>query len=241
MRERRRDGILLAGSLSGFLGSAQISVYSAVKAFCRIFAEGLWLEMQDHNVDVLELVLGLTRTPAMDRGGLKMDTPGLQISEPRDVATQGLVNLANGPVVVVKQFEAAAEKNSGHNRAELFIGGACVGTEAASASGRVEVRTIPPTTYRKKSAVSPRSLCGGRSSRSSTSWSDSCAPHTNLNRVGAHFDRLPCCRPGVIVDDRQISGSDAARFMLIGSGLGRSMGTATAGCYCANRPPGRHV
>lgn len=133
MRERRRGGILLAGSLSGYLGSAQISVYSAVKSFCRIFAEGLWLEMQDYNVDVLELVLGLTRTPAMDRAGLKMDTPGLRVSEPRDVAAQGLANIANGPVVVVKQFEAAAEKNSGHNRAELLL--------AARASAR---KLLPP-------------------------------------------------------------------------------------------------
>lgn len=121
MRERRRGGILLVGSLSGYLGSAQISVYSAVKSFCRTFAEGLWLEMRDYDVDVLELVLGLTRTPAMDRAGLKMDRPGLLISEPREVAAQGLANLGNGPVVVVKQFEAAAEKNSGHNRAELLL------------------------------------------------------------------------------------------------------------------------
>lgn len=121
MRERRRGGILLVGSLSGYLGAAQISVYAAVKSFCRTFAEGLWLEMRDHGVDVLELVLGLTRTPAMDRAGLNMDTPGLRISEPRDVAAQGLANLANGPVVVVKEFEAAVEKNSGHNRAELLI------------------------------------------------------------------------------------------------------------------------
>lgn len=121
MRERRRGGILLVGSLSGYLGSAQISVYSAVKAFCRTFAEGLWLEMRDHGVDVLELVLGLTRTPAMARAGLRMDTPGLRISEPRDVAAQGLANLANGPIVVVPEFESAAEKNSGHDRAALLV------------------------------------------------------------------------------------------------------------------------
>ncbi|MFJ6095666.1 SDR family NAD(P)-dependent oxidoreductase [Williamsia muralis] len=120
MRERRRGGILLVGSLSGFLGSAQISIYSAVKSFCRTFAEGLWLEMQDHGVDVLELVLGLTRTPAMARAGLQMDKPGLLISEPKDVAAQGLANITNGPVVVVKEFEEAAERNSGHNRAELL-------------------------------------------------------------------------------------------------------------------------
>lgn len=135
MRERRRGGLLLVGSLSGYLGSAQISVYSAVKSFCRVFAEGLWLEMKDYDVDVLELVLGLTRTPAMDRAGLKMDRPGLLVSEPRDVAAQGLANLANGPIVVVQQFEAVAEKNSGHNRAELLL--------EARASAK---RLLPPPT-----------------------------------------------------------------------------------------------
>ncbi|MFD4431949.1 SDR family NAD(P)-dependent oxidoreductase [Nocardia sp. NPDC058497] len=121
MRERRRGGILLVGSLSGYLGSAQISVYSAAKAFLRIFAEGLWLEMRDYDVDVLELVLGVTRTPAMARAGLRMDAPGLRVSEPRDVAAQGLANLANGPVVVVEEFAAVAEKNGGTDRAELLL------------------------------------------------------------------------------------------------------------------------
>src|SRR3546814_19734122 len=46
MKERRRGGLLLVGSLAGFLGSAQISIYAAVKAFCRIFAEGLWVELR---------------------------------------------------------------------------------------------------------------------------------------------------------------------------------------------------
>ncbi|NKY51279.1 SDR family NAD(P)-dependent oxidoreductase [Nocardia vermiculata] len=135
MRERRRGGLLLVGSLSGYLGAAQISVYAAVKSFCRTFAEGLWLEMKDHDVDVLELVLGLTRTPAMDRAGLKMDRPGQLVSEPRDVAAQGLANLANGPVVVVEQFEAVAERNSGHNRAELL--------QQARASAK---KLLPPPT-----------------------------------------------------------------------------------------------
>ncbi|WP_138844333.1 SDR family NAD(P)-dependent oxidoreductase [Rhodococcus pyridinivorans] len=135
MRERRRGGILLAGSLSGYLGSAQISIYSAVKSFCRTFAEGLWLEMRDYDVDVLELVLGLTRTPAMERAGLKMDTPGLRISEPRDVAAQGLANIANGPIVVVKGVEEAVAVNSGHNRAELLL--------AARAAGS---KLLPPPT-----------------------------------------------------------------------------------------------
>ena len=101
MRERRRGGVMLVGSLTGYLGSARHTVYGGVKAFTRIFAEGLWLELRDHNVHVLELVLGLTRTPAMERVGLNFDVPGMAVSDPADVAREGLANLAKGPVHIV--------------------------------------------------------------------------------------------------------------------------------------------
>lgn len=122
MKERRRGGLLLVGSMAGFMGSAQISVYAASKAFCRIFAEGLWLEMREHDVHVLELVLGVTRTPAMARAGLSMDLPGVHVSEPDDVARQGLANLANGPVHVASGNERAVEKRSSSDRQRLVLG-----------------------------------------------------------------------------------------------------------------------
>ncbi len=40
MKERGRGGLLLVGSLAGYMGQAQISIYSAVKSFGRVFAEG---------------------------------------------------------------------------------------------------------------------------------------------------------------------------------------------------------
>ncbi len=101
MRERGRGGLMLVGSLSGHLGSARHTVYGGVKAFSRIYAEGLWLELREHNVDVLELVLGLTRTPAMERVGLNFDIPGMPASDPADVAREGLANLAGGPVHII--------------------------------------------------------------------------------------------------------------------------------------------
>ncbi|MGW5312191.1 SDR family NAD(P)-dependent oxidoreductase [Nocardia thailandica] len=122
MRARRRGGIVLVGSLSGYLGAARIGVYAAAKAFARTFAEGLWLEMRDHDVDVLELVLGVTRTPAMERAGLALDAPGMRVSDPRDVAAQGLAGLADGPVVVVRGFAAAAERACGPDRSALLLG-----------------------------------------------------------------------------------------------------------------------
>ncbi|MEZ0383071.1 SDR family NAD(P)-dependent oxidoreductase [Mycobacterium sp. pW045] len=101
MRARRRGGVLLVGSLTGYQGSARHSVYGGVKAFTRIYAEGLWLELREHNVHVLELVLGVTRTPAMQRVGLNFDIPGMPVSDPADVAREGLAQLPHGPVHVV--------------------------------------------------------------------------------------------------------------------------------------------
>ena len=98
MRYRRSGGILLVGSMAGYLGSARHTVYGGVKAYSRIFAESLWLELREHNVDVLELILGVTRTPAMERVGLNFDLPGLRVSTAHDVAREGLAHLGNGPV-----------------------------------------------------------------------------------------------------------------------------------------------
>lgn len=122
MRDAGRGGILLVGSMSGYLGAAQLSVYSGVKAFGRIFAESLWLELRDHGVDVCELVLGVTRTPAMQRAGLDFDVPGLQVSEPDDVAREGLEHLADGPVWVAGGNARQVEKRNGPDRAALVLG-----------------------------------------------------------------------------------------------------------------------
>lgn len=122
MKQRRRGGIILVGSLAGYLGSARQSVYGAVKAFSRIFAEGLWLELRDHDVDVLELVLGVTRTPAMARAGLNFDIPGLNVGEPDDIAREGLAHLADGPVWIAGGNAATAERRNGMDRSALVLG-----------------------------------------------------------------------------------------------------------------------
>lgn len=121
MKERGHGGIILVGSLAGYLGQPEISVYSAAKAFGRIFAEGLWLELMKYGVDVLELVLGVTRTPAMERAGLSFDMPGLNVAEPDDVAHEGLAHLGDGPVWIAGGNAAAAEQRSGMDRAPLVL------------------------------------------------------------------------------------------------------------------------
>lgn len=121
MKERGRGGIIFIGSLAGYLGSVREGVYGAAKAFGRIFAEGLWLEMRDYGVDVLELVLGVTRTPAMERVGLNFDLPGLNVAEPKDVARQGLAALGQGPVVIAEGNAHIAEARGGLDRGRLAL------------------------------------------------------------------------------------------------------------------------
>ena len=95
MKQRKRGGIMLVGSLSGYGGAPYSSIYNASKAFSRIFAEGLWYELRPHGVDVVEFVVGGMRTPAMARRGMKF---GPEVAEPAAVAAEGLAHIADGPV-----------------------------------------------------------------------------------------------------------------------------------------------
>ena len=97
MIARGRGGIILTGSLGGYLGSPTLAAYTASKAFSRIFTEALWAECQPHGVDVLHLNIGFTATPAMARLGMP-----IELAEPPEtVAREGLENIANGPVWIV--------------------------------------------------------------------------------------------------------------------------------------------
>lgn len=122
MRERRGGGILMVGSMAGYLGSVRHTIYGGVKAFGRIFAEGLWLELREHNVHVLELVLGVTRTPAMARVGLNFDVPGMKVAEPADVAREGLEQLPHGPVFIAGGNGADVERRNDPDRAKVVLG-----------------------------------------------------------------------------------------------------------------------
>ncbi|WP_182358853.1 SDR family NAD(P)-dependent oxidoreductase [Tomitella gaofuii] len=120
LKRRGGGGILLMGSMNGYMGAAHISFYGAAKAFSRIFAEGLWLELAPHGVHVLELVPGGIRTPALGRLGFDLDDPPFPVAEPDDVAREGLAHLAHGPVRVTEGNFEAARRQSGFPRAALL-------------------------------------------------------------------------------------------------------------------------
>ncbi|MBU6267748.1 MAG: SDR family NAD(P)-dependent oxidoreductase [Sphingomonadales bacterium] len=99
MAKRGRGGILLVGSGACYGGLNGISVYAGSKAFVMCFAEGLWAELRHAGVDVLNLILGRTDTPAHRK---LLESKGAAIPEgmaqPDDVARIGLAQLPHGPL-----------------------------------------------------------------------------------------------------------------------------------------------
>lgn len=118
LKARGGGGILVVGSMAGYIGQESLAVYAAAKAFQRILTEGLWLELRPHHVDVLHLVLGLTRTPAMERAGLRLDGA----ADPEDVAREGLAQLPHGPVHHVGDQTRTAQYLSRFPRDEVVAG-----------------------------------------------------------------------------------------------------------------------
>jgi uncharacterized protein len=99
MKRRGRGGIILVGSGACWGGASFLAVYSATKAFDLCFGEGLWAELRPHGVDVLNLILGRTDTPAF-RAMLALKglpVPG-GLAAPDAVAATGLARLRHGPV-----------------------------------------------------------------------------------------------------------------------------------------------
>jgi hypothetical protein len=80
------------------------------------------LELREYEVHVLELVLGVTRTPAMERVGLNFEVPGLRVADPADVAREGLEQLANGPVFVAGGNERDVARRNDPDRAKVVLG-----------------------------------------------------------------------------------------------------------------------
>jgi len=97
MVKRGHGGIILTGSLGGYLGSPTLAAYTAAKSFSRIFTEVLWAECAPLGGDVLHPYIGFTATPAMARLGMPIDLG----EAPETVAREGLENIGNGPVWIV--------------------------------------------------------------------------------------------------------------------------------------------
>lgn len=101
MIRRGRGGIVVMSSLSGNVGSAQLSVYAASKAFDLVFADALWAELRPHGVDVLAVQPGSTRTPGwLSSQPADAAGAGVPVMEPAEVVAEALAALGHEPLLV---------------------------------------------------------------------------------------------------------------------------------------------
>jgi short-subunit dehydrogenase len=98
MVARRRGGIIVVSSLSGFQGHAMVGTYAATKAFDLVLGEALWEELREHGVDVLAFCPGATRTPAFvatnPRPTGRVSPP---LMDPEDTVAEALAALGRTP------------------------------------------------------------------------------------------------------------------------------------------------
>ena len=110
MRQRRRGGIIVVGSMAGFAGGSRMAVYTGSKAYEQMLTETLWWELKPSGINVLMLIAGTTRTPAMARMGVKLEGVGFPVMEPDEVAQEGLDNIENGPTWIAGAHNREAVK-----------------------------------------------------------------------------------------------------------------------------------
>ncbi len=133
MKQRGRGGLLMVNSGACYGGGGRLAIYTACKAFQLRFAESLWVELRDHGVDVMSLVLGKTDTPnyhALQRKKGMPSDPNL--ASPDDVAEQGLNTLHLGPV----QHVGLGDEDRGYyDRSSAEVRQRVIAMDAAIAEG----------------------------------------------------------------------------------------------------------
>ena len=101
MAQRRRGGMILMSSFSGFLGTPYVAAYAASKAFNLVLAEGLGYELKSADVDVLVCCPGPTGTPGFNRSLNGQRPPAFPpVLSPAQVAEKSLRFLGKRSVLV---------------------------------------------------------------------------------------------------------------------------------------------
>jgi hypothetical protein len=100
MIERKRGGIILMSSLSGFQGSPLLTHYGATKAYNIMLAEGLWYELKPKGVDVLVTVSGAIETPNYISSKPKKLSVAPPPMKPADVARETVAALGKKHILV---------------------------------------------------------------------------------------------------------------------------------------------
>lgn len=100
MMDRKRGGIILMSSMSGFQGTPLISTYGATKAFNLVLAEGLWGELRTRGIDVMACCAGPTLTPGYINSKTGDKKPPVIEMKTEDVVEEALRVFGRKPAMI---------------------------------------------------------------------------------------------------------------------------------------------
>lgn len=95
LRERRRGGIVLLGSIVGFQGVPHSANYAATKAYIHTLAEGVRAELKPYGIDVLTSAPGPVATGFSARADMRMGNA----ADPAEVARSTVSALGRAATV----------------------------------------------------------------------------------------------------------------------------------------------
>jgi short-subunit dehydrogenase len=99
LRSRPKAGVIMTGSIEGFVAFPWSAAYAASKAYVRSLGEALAWECRGTGVDIQVLAPGSTDTPALSKQGFDASRMN-GVMSPREVVTQALANLGRKTVFV---------------------------------------------------------------------------------------------------------------------------------------------
>lgn len=100
LRNRGRGAMIFTGSTSAYAGVATLANYAATKAYIGTFAEGLYQEWQKHDVDVLVVHPGPTRTEMVQMDGVDFDAMPMNWMTPDKVADRAIGSLGKKATLI---------------------------------------------------------------------------------------------------------------------------------------------
>lgn len=97
MRDRKRGAIIFTASIVGFTSVPIWSTYAASKSYDLLLAEALAVELKPHNIDVLALCPGTTRTEFADYQGFLAK---ILVMNPDDVVRGALKSVGKKTIYI---------------------------------------------------------------------------------------------------------------------------------------------
>ncbi len=121
MQQRKRGTVINVASVAGFMPIPYMATYAASKMFVRSFTEAITEECKPHNVHVMLLIPGLTRTNFNHASGIEGVRPNVEYNKASTQSPEQVVDEALRALDKWKHFVVSGSRNRFSTRAVALV------------------------------------------------------------------------------------------------------------------------